>query len=40
MIGNYNIEKTHGSQGAKLAAESHTDAIDFIDRFTREESID
>ena len=36
----YNIEKTHGSQGAKLAAESHTAAIDFIDRFTREESID
>jgi glycine/D-amino acid oxidase-like deaminating enzyme len=36
----YNIEKTHGSQGAKLAAESHTAAIDFIDRFTREEAID
>lgn len=36
----YNIEKKHGSNGAKLAAESHTAAIDFIDRFTREEEID
>jgi glycine/D-amino acid oxidase-like deaminating enzyme len=36
----YNIENKHGSNGAKLAAESHTAAIDFIDRFVREEEID
>ena len=36
----YNIEKKHGSKGAKIAAESHTAAIDFIDRFAREEEID
>ena len=36
----YNIEKKHGSKGAKLAAESHTAAIDFIDRSAREEEID
>jgi glycine/D-amino acid oxidase-like deaminating enzyme len=36
----YNIENKHGSSGAKLAAESHTAAIDFIDRFVREEEID
>ena len=36
----YNIEKKHGSKGAKLAAESHTAAIDFINRFVREEEID
>lgn len=36
----YNIEKKHGSKGAKVAAESHTAAIDFIDRFAREEEID
>ena len=36
----YNIEKKHGSKGAKLAAESHTAAIDFIDRTAREEEID
>lgn len=36
----YNIEKKHGRKGARLAAESHTAAIDFIDRSVREEGID
>jgi glycine/D-amino acid oxidase-like deaminating enzyme len=36
----YNIEKNHGINSAKIAAESHTSAIDFIDRTVREERID
>ena len=36
----YNIEKKHGPKNAKLAAESHTAAIDNIDRFVTEEKID
>ena len=36
----YNIVKKHGENGAKLAAESHTAAMHFIDRTVREESID
>ncbi|CAN5565289.1 hypothetical protein BH18THE1_BH18THE1_08350 [soil metagenome] len=36
----YNLIKKHGEKGAKLAAESHTAAMHFIDRVVREESID
>jgi glycine/D-amino acid oxidase-like deaminating enzyme len=36
----YNLIKKHGENGAKLAAESHTAAMHFIDRIVREESID
>ncbi len=36
----YNIEKNHGTNSAKMAAASHTSAIDFIDRTVREERID
>jgi glycine/D-amino acid oxidase-like deaminating enzyme len=36
----YNIEKKHGRKGARLAAESHTAAIHFIERSGREEGID
>ncbi len=36
----YNIEKNHGTNSAKIAAASHTSAIDFIDRTVREERID
>jgi glycine/D-amino acid oxidase-like deaminating enzyme len=36
----YNIVKKHGENGARLAAESHTAAMHFIDRTVREESID
>ncbi|MDW0135721.1 MAG: FAD-binding oxidoreductase [Nitrososphaeraceae archaeon] len=36
----YNIEKKHGANSAKIAAASHTSAIDFIDRTVREERID
>ncbi len=36
----YNIEKKHGRNGARLAAESHTAAIHFIERSGREEGID
>lgn len=36
----YNIEKNHGTDSAKIAAASHTSAIDFIDRTVREEGID
>lgn len=35
----YNIERNHGPEGARLAAESHTAAIDFIDRSVRKEAI-
>src|ERR1044071_576941 len=36
----YNLERLHGERGARLAAESHTAAIDCIERITREEEID
>jgi glycine/D-amino acid oxidase-like deaminating enzyme len=36
----YNIEKKHGRKKARLAAESHTAAIHFIERSGREEGID
>jgi glycine/D-amino acid oxidase-like deaminating enzyme len=36
----YNIEINHGTDSAKIAAASHTSAIDFIDRTVREERID
>lgn len=36
----YSIAKKHGENGAKLAAESHTAAMEFIRRLVREESID
>src|SRR5436305_9783038 len=34
------IESLHGRDGARLAAESHTAAIDLIDRILQEENID
>src|SRR5206468_1700238 len=34
------IEKTFGAEGARLAAESHTAAIDLIETIAREEAID
>lgn len=34
------IEKYHGEDGAKYAAQSHTEAIDFIERVVKEENID
>lgn len=36
----YEIEKMHGKRGARLAAESHTAAIDTIESIVREENID
>ena len=36
----YNIEKRHGAKSARIAANSHTSAIDFIDRTVRDEGID
>lgn len=36
----YNIEKKHGTNSARLAAESHTKAIDSIANTVREEKID
>jgi glycine/D-amino acid oxidase-like deaminating enzyme len=36
----YNIEKKHGVNSARIAAASHTSAIDFIDGTVREERID
>ncbi|MGE5684640.1 MAG: NAD(P)/FAD-dependent oxidoreductase [Nitrososphaerota archaeon] len=36
----YNIEKNHGTNSARIAADSHTSAINFIDRTVREERID
>ena len=36
----YELEKLHGEEGARLAAESHTAAIDFIERVVREEKIE
>ena len=34
------IESMHGEENAKLAAESHTAAIDFIEKIVKEENID
>ena len=34
------LERAHGQEGARLAAESHTAAISFIERVSREEGID
>lgn len=36
----YNIEKWHGQEKARLAVESHTRAIDEIERIVKEENID
>ena len=36
----FELERLHGEQGAKLAAESHTAAINTIERIVREERID
>src|ERR687896_717998 len=36
----YNLEQLFGERGARLAAESHTAAIDCIERVSREEEID
>jgi glycine/D-amino acid oxidase-like deaminating enzyme len=36
----YNIEERHGVNSARIAADSHTSAIDFIDRTVRDEGID
>jgi glycine/D-amino acid oxidase-like deaminating enzyme/nitrite reductase/ring-hydroxylating ferredoxin subunit len=36
----YNIERWHGEEGAKIAAQSHTTAIDTIERIARDEGID
>jgi glycine/D-amino acid oxidase-like deaminating enzyme/nitrite reductase/ring-hydroxylating ferredoxin subunit len=36
----YNLEQMHGERGARLAAESHTAAIDCIERIAGEEEID
>ena len=34
------IEKYHGEEGARITAESHTEAINFIERVIKEEGID
>jgi glycine/D-amino acid oxidase-like deaminating enzyme len=36
----YNIEERHGATSARIAADSHTSAIDFIDKTVRDEGID
>lgn len=36
----YDLEKFHGEKGARLAAESHTAAINQIEKIVREEAID
>src|SRR5687768_17412534 len=36
----FELEKLHGGDGARLAAESHTAAIDCIEAIVREEGID
>lgn len=36
----YNLERLHGAEGARLAAESHTAAIDTIERIVEKERID
>ncbi|MEJ7605151.1 MAG: FAD-dependent oxidoreductase [Bryobacteraceae bacterium] len=36
----YEIERMHGEKGARLAAESHTEAVNEIERICKEENID
>ena len=36
----FELERLHGEKGARLAAESHTAAVDTIERLVREEGID
>jgi glycine/D-amino acid oxidase-like deaminating enzyme/nitrite reductase/ring-hydroxylating ferredoxin subunit len=36
----YNLEQTHGIEGSRIAAESHTAAINFIEAIVNEEKID
>ena len=36
----YNLEKLHGMEGARLAAESHTSAINMIEAIVNQENID
>ena len=36
----YQLERLHGEQGARLAAQSHESAIDQIERIVRDEKID
>ncbi|RYZ99103.1 MAG: FAD-dependent oxidoreductase, partial [Proteobacteria bacterium] len=36
----YNLQRVHGKEGARLAADSHTQAIDEIERIAREENIE
>src|ERR1051326_920748 len=36
----YELERLHGNEGARLAAESHSSAIDFIERTVGAENID
>ena len=36
----FELERLHGEQGARLAAESHTAAIDLIERIVTREAID
>src|ERR687893_749399 len=36
----YELERLHGERGARLAAESHTAAVDLIEELVAEESID
>lgn len=36
----FELERLHGARGALLAAESHTEAIDLIEKIVRRESID
>ena len=36
----YELEKTHGAEGARLAAESHTAAIDRVEKIVGDEKID
>ena len=36
----FEIERVHGEDGARIAASSHTAAIDFIEAFVREHKVD
>ena len=36
----YELERLHGERGARLAAESHTAAVDLIEQFVKEENIE
>src|SRR5260370_11033729 len=38
--GYFEIERLHGKEGARIVAESHTTAIDEIERIVRQEAID